>query len=220
MIKQFFKKQIKHNKIFIGLVINIIWLYIIFCKITSKITVNVPTGYKPKDYFSALNANYSKGVFAIFWHQYTPLALTSISGFSDKWKSLSSPHSDGKFMAGIIQKFGYDVIAGSSNKDALSAIKNMITDINKGTNIVITPDGPRGPAKQINSNIVKIATRYDIKIVAITCKIDKYFKLRSWDEMIIPKPFANISVNITSPLDYRDVDNTHANNNLHELLSS
>ena len=88
----------------------------------------------------------------------------------------------------------HKVIQGSTNKNPRGAIKSILNSINDNGKIIITPDGPRGPIYQINSAITKIAHKYNIPLIAMSCVSNKYIELDSWDKMILPKPFSKIYV--------------------------
>ena len=77
----------------------------------------------------------------------------------------------------------------------------MIKKLESGSNIAITPDGPRGPVYKINSSITKVAFKYNIKLIPVACTATRYFTLNSWDKLIIPLPFGQITVKIGEPLD-------------------
>lgn len=111
-----------------------------------------------------------------------------------------SPHGDGRILGKLIQFFGFDTINGSTNKEATSALRAIIADLKSGTNIVITPDGPRGPAKQINSSMAKLAYKYNYKLIATSCVPENCFRLNSWDKMMVPKPFSKVRVKFSTPI--------------------
>ena len=78
--------------------------------------------------------------------------------------------------------------------------KEIINKINSGNNVIITPDGPRGPIYKINSNITRIAKKFDKPLIPIACTTNKYYELKTWDRMMIPKLFSKVTVYFGEPI--------------------
>ncbi|MGI4775933.1 MAG: lysophospholipid acyltransferase family protein [Janthinobacterium lividum] len=135
---------------------------------------------------------FDKTIF-VLWHNrlaFGPkIFLTNRKTFA-----LVSPHSDGKLISKIVSMFGLGIIEGSSNKNPIGALKKIILNLNCGHNVIITPDGPRGPVYKVSSNLVGVAQKYNSKVVPLTVSCSKYFLLNSWDRLILPLPFNNILV--------------------------
>ncbi|MFU7500408.1 MULTISPECIES: lysophospholipid acyltransferase family protein [unclassified Candidatus Tisiphia] len=158
-----------------------------------------------------------KGVIFAFWHNRLALGPGIFAGHKDIY-ALISPHRDGRIISDIVGKFGFGVINGSSNKNPVSALKIIIQKLHNGSNIVITPDGPRGPIYKINSNINKVAQKYNIKLIPVSCSASRYFLLKSWDKLIMPLPFGKITAFIGLPLAF--VGNENQDNiNLAQALT-
>ena len=71
----------------------------------------------------------------------------------DNVYALASPHTDGQLITDVVKKMKIGVITGSTNRNPVGALKEIINKINSGNNVVITPNGPRGPIYKINSRI-------------------------------------------------------------------
>ena len=70
-----------------------------------------------------------------------------------------------------------------------------------GQDIAITPDGPRGPRETVIGNgIVYMAKLTGKPIIPFCNASDRAFHLRTWDKMIIPKPFAKVRVMFGEPV--------------------
>jgi lysophospholipid acyltransferase (LPLAT)-like uncharacterized protein len=79
-----------------------------------------------------------------------------------------------------------------------------------GSDIAITPDGPRGPRHTFAPGALIVAFRAQVPIVPIGMHVDRSWRLHSWDQFEVPKPFARITVVYGAPLsvsgdDARDV---------------
>jgi len=72
---------------------------------------------------------------------------------------------------------------------------------------VITPDGPRGPRHEAKSGTVVLAQMSGVPILPIAYAAKRCWQLRSWDRMVIPKPFSRVSVAVGELLEVpRELD--------------
>jgi lysophospholipid acyltransferase (LPLAT)-like uncharacterized protein len=67
-----------------------------------------------------------------------------------------------------------------------------------GGDVVITPDGPRGPVYKLQPGIIKVAQMTGAPIVPVHTQCSAYWELRSWDGFRIPKPFSTITATFES----------------------
>ena len=192
MIKKFIKPIFKKNK-YAYLLSNVIYWYLKIVYFTSRWQFVWPKDYNKQDF-----ANENKVIFAL-WHNRVAFG-PGVFLANRKIYALVSPHSDGRIISAVIRKFGYNIIEGSSNKDPIIAVRNVIKILSSGKNIAITPDGPRGPIYEIKSNIAAIAKKYATKLVPINCNSSRYFQLSTWDKMIMPLPFGKITVIVGEPV--------------------
>ena len=105
--------------------------------------------------------------------------------------TLNSPHSDGRILGKAVQMVGLNVVWGSSNKQALTSLRQLAKELKKGRNVGITSDGPRGPARTLAMGPIALAHMSDIEIIPVVFAADKQWLLKSWDRTRIPKPFSN-----------------------------
>lgn len=188
-----FKKIFRENPIIFNFLLGILFIYVKFCYWTIRWEFIWPKNYSKSDLLK------EKSVLFAIWHSELAYGIR-IFGEYKPIKALASPHGDARILRRLIQLFGYKTIDGSSNKQAASALRSIISDLKLGINIVITPDGPRGPAKQINSSMTKLAHKYGYKLFAVSCQPQNCFKLNSWDKMMIPKPFSKVKVIFSNPI--------------------
>ncbi|MGV2432341.1 MAG UNVERIFIED_CONTAM: lysophospholipid acyltransferase family protein [Rickettsiaceae bacterium] len=190
LIKKFLKSDFAH-----GIITSISASYIRLVYFTSSWEYIVPPNY-PKDYYMSLT-----NTILVSWHDKI-MILPHISPFhlQKKLHALVSPHSDGKIIADSMKKLGYRIIEGSSNKNAMLAFKNIIKTLQKGDNVVITPDGPRGPRHKMKGNIIEIAKIANSSIVPFTASSTRQITLNSWDKLIFPLPFGRINVYFGEPI--------------------
>lgn len=113
---------------------------------------------------------------------------------------LISHHRDGELIAKVIRHFGVDSVRGSSSKGAKSATKMMLQLLEKGDNIGITPDGPRGPTQQAAIGAPHLAKMSQKPLIPITYGASNCKQLDSWDRFMIPLPFSRIMVQVGAPI--------------------
>ena len=107
---------------------------------------------------------------------------------------LTSPSGDGELIAQVMKNFGVDAVRGSSNKRAAAALRELVAWIRGGNDIVITPDGPRGPKYELQPGIIKVAQLTRTPVFPVSVRYSKCFRLKSWDGFMIPWPFSRIDV--------------------------
>jgi len=113
--------------------------------------------------------------------------------------ALISASRDGDLLADAVQRFGYDVVRGSSSRLGASAILQLTQVLASGGDVVITPDGPRGPAYKLGPGIIFLAQKSGASVLPINLEYSRCLRLGSWDRFIVPRPFAKVRVLINSP---------------------
>lgn len=189
-----FKRFFKKSPIIFNLSVGLIYIYIRLCIATMKWEINLPDGQDEKVY-----KKYRGALFAV-WHNRLIYGIKLLSLYPPV-KVLASPHSDGKIISKVVNLHGFEVVQGSTYRGATGALRAILHELKSGCNIVITPDGPRGPVGEINSAMVRIANKYDRPLIAISIEIDKCFRLNSWDRMMVPKLFSKAAINFSPPLE-------------------
>ncbi len=58
----------------------------------------------------------------------------------------------------------------------------------------VTPDGPRGPARQLAPGALAAAQRAQAPLVALRAHAASAWRFRSWDRFLVPKPFARVTI--------------------------
>ncbi len=112
---------------------------------------------------------------------------------------LTSASKDGAIIAQTVRRFGLGSVRGSSSKRAAQAGAELVGCLQGGSDIGITPDGPRGPCYQLAMGPVRLAEIAQAPVVAIHANYAKCWQLRSWDRFRIPKPFSKVFVAFGAP---------------------
>jgi lysophospholipid acyltransferase (LPLAT)-like uncharacterized protein len=142
------------------------------------------------------HANREPFIFA-FWHgQLLPLLyLHRGQGVA----IVISSHRDGELVAGVAERLGMRAIRGSSTRGAARALLGIVRELESGGEVAITPDGPRGPARQFAAGALVAAQRARAPVIGIGVSASRAWHLRSWDRFMIPKPFARVNVAYSAP---------------------
>lgn len=193
MIKRKIKKILKTSSLIQSISTNILYLYLKLAYLTNR------WEFVWKDGWDIERINKLDGALFALWHNRLAFSLHIFQNIDNVY-ALVSPHADGKLIANMVRKMKFSVIEGSTNRNPTRALKEIINKINSKNNVVITPDGPRGPVYKINSSITKVAKKFDKPLIPLSCSANKYYELKSWDKMIIPKLFGTITVHMGEPL--------------------
>jgi len=142
-----------------------------------------------------LKKNKSKPLLICIWHS----RLLFFSRFFKYIKypvwGISSTHKDSKILARVLKSWGINLIKGSSTRGWINVIKQMSKLFQKeNATIIVTADGPKGPKKIAKEGSIKLAKKHNVPIVAASAISSSYWKLPSWDQTKIPKPFSTIYV--------------------------
>jgi lysophospholipid acyltransferase (LPLAT)-like uncharacterized protein len=123
---------------------------------------------------------------------------------------LISQHGDGRIIALAARLLGIRSVAGSSTRGGLKALLQLIKVAREGSDIGFTPDGPRGPRYQVKQGILLAAAKTGSPIIPCTYSSDRRWQLRSWDGMIIPKPFSRGVCMVGEPIAVAEWDDYEA----------
>lgn len=136
-------------------------------------------------------------VIYILWHNrifMMPPIWWRLCGDFRKAVVLTSASKDGASLAKAMAVFGLGSVRGSSSRRGVAALIGMKRALQEGFDVCITPDGPRGPKYSFHPGVIKLAQSSGAPIVPIHLKFDSAWKLKTWDELIIPKPFSTVTV--------------------------
>lgn len=112
---------------------------------------------------------------------------------------LISEHKDGEMVARAAESLGYLLVRGSTTRGGDRALISVIRELQAGHEVAITPDGPKGPARKYAPGALIAAQRSGAMILPVVAVADKAWRLRSWDQFMIPKPFARVTVAYGDP---------------------
>jgi len=145
----------------------------------------------------SLNPNGDRPIFAL-WHESIPLAVTGHDGC--RFNVMISRHHDGELVSRVAKRFGFRAARGSPKEGGSTAIREMLR-IPPDWNPVITPDGPKGPRHEVAAGAVYLAGVTGRGVVAMGFAASRAWRAKSWDRMVLPKPFARVIVFYSEPLE-------------------
>ncbi len=190
-------RKITYSRLFQELICLIITLYMRLVFLTSKkIFIN-------QEVLIAA-AKYKRPLVLSFWHNRLMMIPFITLKPKKLYKSynfmtLASRHGDGRFVGRVMEKFNLISILGSSKGGRKASrgidfanMRKILEGLKMGYSLGITPDGPRGPNQKINGEIINIARISGAGILPISYSISRYKKLKTWDQFLIPLPFAKL----------------------------
>jgi lysophospholipid acyltransferase (LPLAT)-like uncharacterized protein len=138
---------------------------------------------------------------AAFWHERLPLMpalwrLVREGGAGTPTFVLVSRHSDGRFIGALMRRFGVGVVNGSSarngrDRGGAAGLRRMLDCLREGGNVVLTPDGPRGPRRRAAAGVAQLAALSGVAVLPCSAQTSARVVLGSWDRMVLPLPFGH-----------------------------
>ena len=107
---------------------------------------------------------------------------------------MTSRSRDGEFIARVIRRFGFVPVRGSSTRGGQRALLEMNKLLAEGHAVAFTIDGPRGPRYVAKRGPVLLARMSGIAITGFYVAVERAWVLKTWDALMIPKPFSRIYV--------------------------
>jgi lysophospholipid acyltransferase (LPLAT)-like uncharacterized protein len=145
-------------------------------------------------------------IILTFWHRrlvFTHLAYPFKRRGSKAQKRgvaiLSSDSKDGEFSAAAWRWFGIHAVRGTASDDGAKALVRMIRAVKDGWDFGITPDGPRGPRQVLKPGVIALARKTRGWVVPVCVAYSRFWELRTWDALLVPKPFSCVTVRYGKP---------------------
>lgn len=149
------------------------------------------------------------------WHNRLALSLVVYRKFVQashpvrRMAALVSASRDGGLLARILELFGVQPVRGSSSRRGAQALLELTSWAERGHDLAITPDGPRGPCYRVQEGAIALAQLTGLPIVPMAYSLAWKIRLRSWDRFQIPLPFSRWLVEFGEPIHVpRDADDT------------
>jgi lysophospholipid acyltransferase (LPLAT)-like uncharacterized protein len=135
-------------------------------------------------------------IFA-FWHE--NLLIPAYHYSRPNVYILISKHADGEMIAQVSKRLTMQIIRGSTTRGGIEALRGVMR-IADGGHLAITPDGPRGPRRQVQMGMIFLASRTGMPIVCWGVGFDRPWRAKSWDRFCVPRPFHKAVSVTTHPI--------------------
>lgn len=141
-------------------------------------------------------------VIVALWHSHLLIApyLYRRRFGSLPLKALVSRSRDGDILARFLARFGIEAVRGSSSRGGASAIRQLARVLESGASVLVVPDGPRGPREVAKPGVIALARLSGAPILAAAVGYSGHWQARSWDGLLVPRPFARCVLRVGEPL--------------------
>lgn len=147
-----------------------------------------------------------QGAIFCIWHNRLALSLISYRKYlrrgqnSRRLAALVSASKDGGIVARILERFGVQPVRGSTSRRGPQALRELTTWAERGFDVAITPDGPRGPCYEVQPGVMSLAQLTGLPVVPVSYNLSWKIRLKSWDRFQIPLPFSRCQFIIGEPV--------------------
>lgn len=112
-----------------------------------------------------------------------------------------SRSADGDLVVAVMKRLGLgEPPRGSSRSGAVSVLRSLVRHVREGEVVAILTDGPVGPARVSKPGVVQVARLAGVPIVPVGLAARPCARIRSWDQMLVPLPFARVLCRYGEPL--------------------
>lgn len=107
---------------------------------------------------------------------------------------LVSASKDGAWLAYLFDRLGIHAVRGSTSFRGKQAFRELVRLHQDGMNLALTPDGPRGPLYCFQRGVSELARVSGAPLLLLGIHYRSYWKLSSWDQFRIPKPWSRVEI--------------------------
>lgn len=133
----------------------------------------------------------------------------------------ASESRDGEIQTGILKRFGFNVVRGSSKRKGDRALLGLVEGLRKGKSVALAVDGPRGPIHEVKQGVIYLAGKLDKVIVPIATGAKRFWILgKIWDKYLLPVPFTEGVIIYGEPITVQGIDETELETKRRELTDA
>lgn len=176
-----------------------------------RVRARLPLGSHPR--------RSSGPIIYAMWHE----CIISVTA---QWRDhdiqgLASQSFDGSLISATLLRLGYPPPSrGSSSRGGAEALRSHVEALKQGHHVVVTVDGPRGPAHAAKPGVGRMAEASGAPVVAVACAVDARWRLKSWDRTLLPPPFARVAFALSSPQALGVLDTAQRIEKIQQMLSA
>jgi lysophospholipid acyltransferase (LPLAT)-like uncharacterized protein len=144
-------------------------------------------------------------IYAV-WHNRLAVCLNGYTGYVRKnnptpgMAAVCSASKDGALVAAILDCFGVRPVRGSSSRRGGLALLELTSWAERGFDLAITPDGPRGPRYIVQEGLPALGQLSGLPIIPAAYNLKWKIGLKSWDRFQIPLPFSVCMLVLDKPI--------------------
>ncbi|PJD96286.1 MAG: hypothetical protein CK425_06240 [Parachlamydia sp.] len=146
----------------------------------------------------------SRTSIVMLWHNRLTLCAEIVSQFAPQfmYAAFVSNSRDGDPLAIIAESYPCGTTIRVPYQRRHEALKKMIERLKAQKEVMlITPDGPRGPRYTVKPGVILAAQQTDAAVFPMSWSATRFWQFNTWDRLILPKPFATISIIFGSPVE-------------------
>ena len=168
------------------------YAYVSFVGLTNRLTTvrgEIQAGMKAEN---------RRFIYA-FWHQRQVYFTWAHRGVGAA--VLVSRSKDGEMIAETMRLSDIGAVRGSSSRGGAAAVRQLMDVLQSGLDIGITPDGPKGPAREVKDGAIFLAQKLGVPIVPVTNALSNKLEFKkAWDRFQVPLPFGRAVVAYGEPI--------------------
>ena len=150
------------------------------------------------------------GFIVCFWHGRIAASIGAqpLCRPQRPTRLIISLSQDVEFIARAMGRMDLPAFRGSSRKtrdprrrhSGGAVYRQSLDWVREGGILILTPDGPRGPAEQMAEGPVRMAARTGAPVLLMGLATAPALRLRTWDRMELPAPFGRGVIAFDGPL--------------------
>jgi len=140
------------------------------------------------------------------WHNRLALSMAAyyrylkVHNTTQGLAAMVSASRDGGFLAAILTCFKVQPVRGSSSRRGPQALLELTTWAERGYDLALTPDGPRGPRYEVQEGVMSLAQVTGLCVIPCSWNLGWKLQLKSWDGFQIPLPFSRCEMIFEKPI--------------------
>jgi lysophospholipid acyltransferase (LPLAT)-like uncharacterized protein len=168
--------------------------------------VSATIRYEWRDTSGLLSVNKDQSVIFCIWHNRLSLCLEVFRVFLRdiqrpcKLAAMVSASKDGGLLARVLEHYGVQPVRGSTSRRGRQALLELVSWSERGYDLAITPDGPRGPCYTVQEGVIALAQITGRPVLPVSYHLRWKIRLKSWDRFQIPLPFTKCLMHLTPPI--------------------
>ncbi len=169
-------------------------------------TVSATLRYRRDDRSNYINVPVPGPAIYCVWHNRLALCMPAYFDYVKErnktpgMAAMVSASRDGGFLTGILECFNVQPVRGSSSRRGPQALLELTTWADRGYDLAITPDGPRGPLYVVQDGVMALAQLTGLPIVPVSYYVKWKIRVKSWDRFQIPLPFSRCELIYEKPI--------------------